>query len=523
MAGAGRPRYVPRVSLRLTALAVLLAVAVRPGSAIAQPEPAPVPTEPAPAPTEPASVEPAPAAPVEPATVEELPDPGADFGPVLTLEAIEITGNRTTQDDVIRRVLPVHVGDVLRAGDPRLVGARYKVLALGYFRDVQASLRRGGARGRVVLVITVEERGTVVLNRLWFGASDSSVFWLGTDLDERNLFGTGLSVGAGGIYARAGEIRGGRDQWAAEFRLADPTLGNSRWGLGGALTVIRGSEPYRVAGEATDSAPRNFLAFDYRRLGGRATATYALTPLARVTAGARVELIDADLPSAPTRMLGDGRAVAIDLGLRPGGSRVVSGFVGFDRDNRPDPVLPHEGTRFALSAEIGSSLIGSNYDFTVFLARWEHWWPLAQGRHAFGLRAGGGVVLGDAPRFDRIHVSDVNRLITPRALGLVVATSAAPDFLGTDNEDVLYGDVGGSFIAEYAVRLFRRRFHVYGGDLFVGGGVWALASTDDLHARDRGVWDSLPIDLVIDAGLRIDTEIGVFELTIANALGRAPL
>jgi len=34
------------------------------------------------------------------------------------------------------------------------------------------------------------------------------------------------------------------------------------------------------------------------------------------------------------------------------------------------------------------------------------------------------------------------------------------------------------------------------------------------------VWNALPIDIVADAGLRIDTELGIFELTIGNALGR---
>jgi hypothetical protein len=525
--------------VRILPVAIAAVVAAIPALAHAQRPPAPAPSPPAPAPSpyedaEPIDAEPIDAEPVAapdpgpvappPPTVEELPDPGgADFGPVVVIEAIEIIGNRTTQDRVIRRALSVRVGDVLRAVDPRLLGARYKILALGYFRDVKLGLRRGSERGKVVLTISVLERGTVVLNRLWFGTSDASVFWLGADLEERNLFGSGLAVGGGGVFARAGNIPGSRDQWAAEARIADPAIGTSRWGLGGALTVIHGSEPYRISGSSTDSDPDHFRAFDYRRIGGRFTATYAATALARVSLGARVELIDADLPDAPTRTLDDGREVPVDLGLRPGASRVVSGFVGFDRDTRPDPALPHEGQRVAVSLELGSTLVGGGYDFATMLGRWERWWPLRGGNHALGLRTAGGVILGEAPRFDRIHISDVNRLITPRALGLVVATQAPPDLLGTDNEDIIYGEVGGSAVVEYAVKLFRKRFHVYGGDLFVGGGVWALATTDDLSVRDRAVWDALPVDLVLDAGLRIDTEIGVFELTVANALGRIAL
>ncbi|HLL21323.1 MAG TPA: hypothetical protein VK427_04285, partial [Kofleriaceae bacterium] len=82
--------------------------------------------------------------------------------------------------------------------------------------------------------------------------------------------------------------------------------------------------------------------------------------------------------------------------------------------------------------------------------------------------------------------------------------------------------LGGSATVEYAVQVFRGKGikRVYGGDLFFGVGMWGLAETANLRARDTTVWDALPIDLYVDAGIRVDTDFGVFELTIANALGR---
>jgi hypothetical protein len=70
--------------------------------------------------------------------------------------------------------------------------------------------------------------------------------------------------------------------------------------------------------------------------------------------------------------------------------------------------------------------------------------------------------------------------------------------------------------------LFRNRRLVYGGDLFVGAGLWALANADDLRVRDRDALRALPIDLLLDIGLRLDTEVGIFELSLANGLGRVP-
>jgi hypothetical protein len=143
-------------------------------------------------------------------------------------------------------------------------------------------------------------------------------------------------------------------------------------------------------------------------------------------------------------------------------------------------------------------------------------------RHALGLRIAGGAVIGDAPRFDRIHVGDVNRLLTPRVMGMTVAAAGSPDFLGTDNSDAVYGELGGNLIGEWSYRWFRRPKSIDGGDLFVAAGVWGLASQDAVKAVGASGWDAMPVDLVLDAGLRIDTELGIFEFTIANALGRVP-
>src|SRR5947199_2101671 len=81
--------------------------------------------------------EPAPATPAAPAPEVA---PGAselhedkEFGPVILIEAIEITGNTATQTEIIRRALPIQPGDIVHSSDRRLRDTRFKVLALGYF------------------------------------------------------------------------------------------------------------------------------------------------------------------------------------------------------------------------------------------------------------------------------------------------------------------------------------------------------------------------------------------------------
>jgi len=117
-----------------------------------------------------------------------------EIGPLIFIEAIEITGNTATQSEIIRRALPIQPGDIVHSSDRRLRDTRFKVLALGYFRDVTLAMRKGSARGQVILEIHVVERGTFVLNRLWFGTNSYSPYWFGTDVGERNLLGMGVSI-----------------------------------------------------------------------------------------------------------------------------------------------------------------------------------------------------------------------------------------------------------------------------------------------------------------------------------------
>ncbi|HLL20786.1 MAG TPA: POTRA domain-containing protein, partial [Kofleriaceae bacterium] len=114
-------------------LVVVLVLAFA-GRAGAQPTPAPE-----------TAVPEVPAAP--PPTDEPMPPPEPakddEFGPLLMIEQINIVGNTATQEELIRRALPIQAGDILRASDKRLRVARFKVLALGYFRDVVLAMNKG--------------------------------------------------------------------------------------------------------------------------------------------------------------------------------------------------------------------------------------------------------------------------------------------------------------------------------------------------------------------------------------------
>lgn len=463
----------------------------------------------------PAVAQPAPPPPAAPASASG----SAGFGPLIVIESIEIIGNSWTVEKLIRRAIPVHAGDALRAGDPRLAAIRFKVLALGYFRDVDVRLRKGSSRGRVILTVRVVERGTLQLDRIFVGTTLISPWWAGLDLTDRNFLGTGLAVGGAAVYAGRGDAAGARSQSAYRLRLEVPALPGSVLGAHLGFLYTRASEPYRVNGPSDDGAASHFAAFDYRRVGLRGGVTLNLPgALSRITLLGRFESVDAQLPPAPTRALPDGTVVPVDLLLEDGTSRVATAGLMFERDTRPDPILPYAGSHLLLLGEGGAGFLGSSYDYASLLGRYERWWAVRPD-HVLSLHLLGGLVLGDAPRFDRLYVGDIDRMLSPRALGLVVSTTPPFDLLGTGSDEITYGELGGLVEAQYSYRLFRSSGRIYGGDLFAGVGLWSLTALRDTHTDPP----TLPVDLLVDAGVRLDTEIGIFELSLANALGRVPL
>ena len=53
-------------------------------------------------------------------------------------------------------------------------------------------------------------------------------------------------------------------------------------------------------------------------------------------------------------------------------------------------------------------------------------------------------------------------------------------------------------------------------------GAFTLAGLDDLRARDTSAHQAFPLDLTADLGIKLDTHIGIFTVSVGNLLGRIP-
>jgi outer membrane protein insertion porin family len=109
-------------------------------------------------------------------------------GPKVFVERIDIEGNATTLDKVVRRQFRTVEGDPFNPREIR--NSAERIRALGYFKTADVNAAQGTAEDRVIVDVNVEEQPTGSLN---FGASYSVADGLGFNigLSESNFLGRG--------------------------------------------------------------------------------------------------------------------------------------------------------------------------------------------------------------------------------------------------------------------------------------------------------------------------------------------
>jgi len=114
-------------------------------------------------------------------------------GPRIFVERIDIQGNTTTLDEVIRREFRAAEGDPFNPREVRRAAERIR--ALGFFKEANVDAAQGSAADQVVVNVEVEEQPT---GSLTFGATygaDSGIGFSG-GFTETNFLGRGQTVGA---------------------------------------------------------------------------------------------------------------------------------------------------------------------------------------------------------------------------------------------------------------------------------------------------------------------------------------
>jgi len=119
--------------------------------------------------------------------------------PRVYVERVNISGNTTTRDKVIRREFRLAEGDPFN--NLRVRRSRDRIQSLGFFQEnLEIQQEQGSGPDRVVLGVEVEERATGQL-QLSAGFSSLERFLVNVSVEQRNFMGRGQSVRAGINYS----------------------------------------------------------------------------------------------------------------------------------------------------------------------------------------------------------------------------------------------------------------------------------------------------------------------------------
>lgn len=401
------------------------------------------------------------------------------------IEAIELIGNGKTADDVIEARLLVGVGELV--DDDRIEESRLRLLSTGYFKSVELSLKRGTRRGRVVLVIEVEERNTLTIDGLYLGFSDVAPIYGGLGLVESNFLGRGMSLGVGGVL--------GKDRRALDVRVFVPDLSSTRLQLSAAAVIVQGAE-------VLDTNEPAGLALTYSRLGGSLGLGFRLPSAQRVGLDYRLESIEAPrLPNIDPALLRAAPSIQFDRSVLSTVSLV------YERDTRDDGFVPTQGGRVALSVELGSKILASSYEFSKYTGEFElAFQPYAP--HALRVHALAGLVQGRTPFFNQFFQRDF--------MAFAAGSDALPRVLGVNfSSENDYDDLVITGGADYSIPLLTGGDLVYRAYVYFGVDVAATASLDEIQEDPDGRGPRGRFPISFDAGLRFDTWIGHFSLSAA--------
>jgi outer membrane protein insertion porin family len=120
--------------------------------------------------------------------------------PRVYVERIDISGNTTTRDKVIRREFRVNEGDAFNA--QRVKRSQDRIQSLGYFQEkLEIKQTEGSSPDRVVLGVAVEEKPTGQLS-LSGGYSSLERFVIQLAVSQNNFMGKGQALDAGINWSR---------------------------------------------------------------------------------------------------------------------------------------------------------------------------------------------------------------------------------------------------------------------------------------------------------------------------------
>ena len=398
-------------------------------------------------------------------------------GERVFVERIDIEGNTTTLDSVVRRQFRTVEGDPLNPSEIRQAAERIR--ALGYFSDVTVNAQSGNSADQAVVKVEVAEAPTGSLS---FGATYgiSNGFGLNFGFSETNFLGRGQSLTI--------NVQSGTDNVDSALNFSDPGF------LGRDVTFGVNAEYAR--------STHNHANYDTRVLALSPTIAFPLSDVSQLRLGYTLSqdtILNVDTPESSAILLAEE------------GSRLTSSLgYDFSYDTRASGLNPNGGVLIRFGQDLAGLGGDATYINTSFVA-------LAQTRIVHDqveIRAilEGGVLTSldgyTSTVTERYFGNGKIRGFKPNGIG--------PRDLGADNEDALGGNIFAVAHLETDFPLgLPEEYGITGGAFVDVGSVWGL---DNVAGSAGSVDDSMNLRAVVGLSVFWKTPIGPLRLNFTHAL-----
>ncbi len=396
----------------------------------------------------------------------------------VIVERIDIEGNATTLDRVIRSQFRTAEGDPFNPREIRAAAERIR--ALGFFADVQVQAQPGSDPSNVVVDVNVEEKPTGSLS---FGGAYSTTAGLGLNIafSETNFLGRGQYLSL--------NLQTGKDTGTFSFSFAEPHL------LGRDLRI--GVDAFLSRTKATATAPYD-------------TQTAQIAPSLEfpVSAGGRLRvkgfiaganINNVQVGATPLFTTEAARGLQIGAGV---------GFL-YTFDNRRADLPPDVVFRLSFGTDFGG--FGSDYTYAKTTALAAAQTMIFNDQVTLRATVEGGAL---------ISTNGGNSRVTDRfRLGSNLLRGFQPNGVGP--RDLLTGDaVGGNMYAvarleaEFPLGL-PEEYGIKGGLFFDAGTLWGLDDT-----LGGTIDDAAYLRSVVGASIFWKTPIGPLRFNFTHALAK---
>jgi outer membrane protein insertion porin family len=399
-------------------------------------------------------------------------------GPKVFVERIDIEGNNTTLDQVIRRQFRTVEGDPFNPREVRQAAERIR--ALGYFADAQVDSSEGSAGDQAVVKVVVEEQPTGSLSfGLGYGSQSGASINVG--LSEANFLGRGQSVSV--------NVSTGTDNVDTSFSFSEPAF------LGRDLA-------FGIGGYYRQTDQQN-ARYDTRNIGFTTSLGFPIGELSRLQVRYR---ISEDRISNVTT---DSSEILQREGDR---GALLTSSIGYtySYDNRVEGVNPRGGVLLRFSQDFAGLGGDTKYISTTVFALAEQ--RVLNEEVTLRVVAEGGVLnsFGDDPSrvTERFFANGKIRGFESNGIG--------PRDLGAPNRDALGGNAFAVVRLEADFPLgLPEEYGITGGAFMDVGSVWGL---DDTAGTGGAVDDSARLRASIGLSVLWTTPIGPLRFNFSRPL-----